>query len=681
MTPLAVDTAPATSGLCVHGGMAAKIPHLSSFFGGRAILKPGAPEVAAVLGWGARASGRSARREAERRGLPFLRIEDGFLRSVGLGGSGAPAVSLVADDAGIHYDASAPSRLEALVAAMPGQDERARAGLALWREQRLSKYNIGRDGGGGAGDLIILVDQVAGDASIAGAGAGAASFAAMLDAAQQSFETRRLRLRAHPDVVAGKARGHLAALAKRRGIKELDPELSTPAVLDSAAQVWTVSSQLGFEALLRGVPAIAFAAPFYAGYGLTQDRAKTPERRGDATLEALFAACLLHYARYADPVTRRALTFETAAARIADWRERRLQRNGRSTAAFGFSVWKRKAAAAFLGAPLAFAGRAAPQAARLLPASIKRVAVWGMTDRPGFAQAAQAGGRALVRVEDGFLRSVGLGSDLRLPGSLVVDDLGMYYDARSESRLERILRQSVFGAADLARAAALRRALVAQGVSKYNLAPAVADLRALAGGRRIALVAEQVPGDAAMRFGGGAVDGNWGLLCAARARLPGAFVVYKEHPDLIAGNRGGRIPARKLAGQADLTVERGDILGLFGMIDEMHVISSLAGFEALLRGVPVTAWGRPFYAGWGLTLDEMDFPRRGRRLALDELVAGALIAYPLYADPVCGVPCSAEDFLAALVHLRARGQSAPAFSLGQQAMRLGRWLRAAAGMG
>jgi capsular polysaccharide export protein len=76
--------------------------------------------------------------------------------------------------------------------------------------------------------------------------------------------------------------------------------------------------------------------------------------------------------------------------------------------------------------------------------------------------------------------------------------------------------------------------------------------------------------------------------------------------------------------------------------DELHCLTSLAGFEALLRGKPVTVHGQPFYAGWGLTTDLAPIPRRRRRLDLEELVAGVLIAYPRYIDPRTGIPCGPE---------------------------------------
>ena len=80
-------------------------------------------------------------------------------------------------------------------------------------------------------------------------------------------------------------------------------------------------------------------------------------------------------------------------------------------------------------------------------------------------------------------------------------------------------------------------------------------------------------------------------------------------------------------------------------MEEVHTLTSLTGFEALLRGLSVTCWGQPFYAGWGLTRDQAPLPRRVRRLTLDHMVAGALLLYPRYQDPVTELPTTPEALL------------------------------------
>jgi capsular polysaccharide export protein len=122
-----------------------------------------------------------------------------------------------------------------------------------------------------------------------------------------------------------------------------------------------------------------------------------------------------------------------------------------------------------------------------------------------------------------------------------------------------------------------------------------------------------------------------------------AYVIYKPHPDVLAGHRRGAIADHDLAELADHVETTSPIAALIAMVDELHVNSSLAGFEALMRGKPVTVHGVPFYAGWGLTTDLGPVPaRRIARRTLDELIAATLLLYPRYLDPETGLPCPAE---------------------------------------
>jgi capsular polysaccharide export protein len=81
-------------------------------------------------------------------------------------------------------------------------------------------------------------------------------------------------------------------------------------------------------------------------------------------------------------------------------------------------------------------------------------------------------------------------------------------------------------------------------------------------------------------------------------------------------------------------------------------MTSLAGFEALLHQKRVITYGLPFYAGWGLTQDRHAIHRRGRKLALDELVAAALILYPRYIDWHRGYLVQVESILEHLTRKR-----------------------------
>jgi capsular polysaccharide export protein len=59
-------------------------------------------------------------------------------------------------------------------------------------------------------------------------------------------------------------------------------------------------------------------APFYAGWGLTEDRSDVPpRRRAQPTLEGLVHAALIDYPRYRDPLSGLPCPVEVVVERLA----------------------------------------------------------------------------------------------------------------------------------------------------------------------------------------------------------------------------------------------------------------------------------------------------------------------------------------------------------------------------
>jgi capsular polysaccharide export protein len=294
-------------------------------------------------------------------------------------------------------------------------------------------------------------------------------------------------------------------------------------------------------------------------------------------------------------------------------------------------------------------------ARRMRPGPADRIMVWGAGAPDGLDDLVGTSGARLVRIEDGFIRSVGLGSDLIAPRSLVFDERGIYFDATHASGLETLLMSAPFEPALCARAAALRGFIVDHGLTKYNIESPAPPIWAH-GGRPVVLVPGQVETDASIALGGGAIRTNPDLLAAARAARPDAFLVYKPHPDVMAGNRRGALSHRAAMQIADHVETTASIIACLAHTDEVHTMTSLTGFDALLRGIPVVTHGAPFYAGWGLTDDRArDHPalaRRSRRLDLDSLVAATMLLYPRYWDPAAGTFVTAEAALATIASER-----------------------------
>jgi capsular polysaccharide export protein len=220
--------------------------------------------------------------------------------------------------------------------------------------------------------------------------------------------------------------------------------------------------------------------------------------------------------------------------------------------------------------------------------------------------------------------------------SWVADSIGIYFDSTGPSQLEQILQETDFSASLLKRAKALQREIISRGVTKYNVSPKPWLRTHRAAGRKLILVPGQAETDASLRYGAPAIRSNLELLAAVRRSHPDAFLVYRPHSSTLAEHQGRAPVEREFAQLADETITEAPMGQLLEEVDEVHTITSLAGFEALIREKAVTTYGQPFYAGWGLSKDYHAPPHRTRRLSLPELIAGSLILYPLYISHVTG---------------------------------------------
>ncbi|KGB98865.1 MULTISPECIES: capsular polysaccharide biosynthesis protein [Burkholderia] len=473
----------------------------------------------------------------------------------------------------------------------------------------------------GGGKRIVLIDER--ETSHVDSSTSATNrrghFAAMTDTARLTHADADLWILRSADAGAGDWLSNKTQLPGHARV--LDVAHSLRDILRQADAVYVVGASEGMAALLAGVPVHVFGTPYYAGWGLTQDRAAMPERRARPCVSALFDAAFLQLAHYLDPIHGTQGTLENALDcielqhAVAD----RYSDLGR-VAGIGFQWWKRPYATPYLSAG---GGTLRWIADPRDMHTDEHAAIWGGRSAEGLPD-----GAARVRIEDGFIHSTGLGSDMSPPCSQVIDRRGLYFDASRPSDLTVILNQATFDEPELQRAAALRQRLVQLGLTKYNLGRQAPTWH-VPNDRCIVLVAGQVADDASIRLGTGTIATSEALLQEVRARRPDAFIIYKPHPDVLSGNRAGLVDAEHLA---DVVDTHADLVSLIDVADELHTLSSLAGFDALLRGKEVHTYGLPFYAGWGLTHDALEQPWRERRLSLDMLTAGVLLRYAIYWD-------------------------------------------------
>ncbi len=592
-----------------------------------------------VIGWGRKPNTRKAVAYARKQGIPYIALEDGFIRSFGLGRDGALAMSVVLDREGMYYDATRPSSLELALNdpqfnISAEQQTQAAELIRYLCHHQISKYNgapgIPLEQMKGSGEKVLIVDQVAGDLSLTfGAGADF-STDQMVNAALQAHPEATIYLKLHPETMAGHRRGLFDELSSRHQLQLITGDYNPLSIIKQVDHVYVATSQMGFEALMLGKKVTCFGMPFYAGWGLTEDRQSCPRRTQKRTLEELFFAAYQQYSRYINPATGLACDLKTVLQYIVETRPYH-QSNRGTVHSIGFQFWKHNHVRPYLHTPgndIQF--KTDKQLADGTVAGDDRVVAWASSECQLSQQIAKQSGAQFSRMEDGFLRSVGLGSDLVKPNSLIVDQRGIYYDPSQPSDLEHLLQNSRFDQSLLQRAEALKQRIVTNGISKYNHVSKGSAGLSLPADQRVLLVIGQVEDDASIQLGCiGEVRSNKALLRQVRASNRAAFIVYKPHPDVLAGNRKGSVTDEALF---DLQLADVPLSALYPVIDELHTMTSLSGFEALMNNVPVFTYGLPFYAGWGLTQDKLSIDRRNRTLLLNELIAATLICYPRYIN-------------------------------------------------
>lgn len=597
------------------------------------------------VGWGMRPSGQAAAKASTATGEPLLLLEDSFVRSIRPGHHG-PVYGVIADSRGIHYDATGESDLlSALNSGEPcgwmrqDHNENPVALMSRFREIGASKYNWFpgeyRDCPPDEKPGILVVDQTRGDMAIRRGGLAEGDFDRMLRAAFDECAGAPVYLRAHPDhLFRSKKTCFSKGLLGDSRIRLLSPELSPAQCFSFCHTVMVGGSLMGMEALIHGCKVVTFGWPFFSGWGLTDDRG-TPgiaRRERRLPLVDLFEAAYLRYGHYFDPDTKEPCGLNEILDHLQIQKDM-FRRNRGLTVSVRLTPWQRHIASRYLVSP---AGKLQQVAAmgdvENVPGhETARVLVWGR--RPEIPASLQ--GRS-ARVEDGFIRSKGLGASFNFPYSWVIDESGIYFDAGGPSDLEHLLNRG-FSPGELAEAARMIQVLREKRLTKYNLAGNSVSLDpAAVRGRKVVIVPGQVEADASIAFGSPELKSNLALLRRVREMEPDAYLIFKAHPDLVAGARHGKVLPEGFAEACDLAVTDGNVLDWLDLSDEVHTMTSTVGFEALIRQVPVVTYGLPFYAGWGLTTDRLECPRRKRRLTLEELVCGALMRYPRYLNPETG---------------------------------------------
>jgi len=269
-------------------------------------------------GWGRKKSGLKAMELAKKYHSTLVLLEDGFIRSLGLGVEGSPSFSIVEDDVGIYYDATSPSKLENILNTYDFNENTqlihdAKRAIAQIKIHCISKYNNSildlpkevLNDGCSKEDRVLVIAQTSGDASLAYGMLDDFSTDEMIGSAISENPKAKVYLKVHPDVLSGKKKSDIDIEAVKKKCIIIEENVNPLALLKHFTKVYTKTSQMGFEALLVGCECVCFGMPFYAGWGVTADRSRCERRKRVLSVEEIFAAAYILYTRYYNPYKKK----------------------------------------------------------------------------------------------------------------------------------------------------------------------------------------------------------------------------------------------------------------------------------------------------------------------------------------------------------------------------------------
>lgn len=624
-----------------------------------------------IMVWGYE-DNEKIRQYALKKNIPYYRVEDGFIRSVQLGADKAVPLSICIDTQALYYDATDRSDLEDILNTYDFKSDpklmiRAKLCMKRLKELNISKYNhvsykdVHTLYGEKTRRRVLVIGQVEDDQSIKRGCSKHLTNNDLVWIAAIENRDAEIIYKPHPDVLYGKRPGQTNPHDVNHIAKVVMEPLSLTDALETIDHVYTITSLSGFEALLRGIPVTTLGAPFYSGWGLTDDRQKVNRRTRKLTIADIFAAAYILYPKYLNPFTKQALSIEQAIELLGTLKELEGKRMIEQT-----EPLKQDAHSEYWDIPvernakigiLSTGIQSIPNIQSFLRGDavfnpkntneVQAVAGWGMKPSAQKALAfSQEHQIPYISLEDGFIRSLGLGVEGSPPLSICIDHIGIYYDATRPSRLEYILNNSGWETEELInQARSAMEYLLQKRISKYNHAP-LFDVNTFKNdeSERI-LVADQTLGDMSISLGLANQSTFMEMYKAAREENPDAHIYIKAHPDVIAGKKQGNIDSNQMDKRTTFIYEDCNPLSLLEHVHKVYVVTSQLGFEALMLNKEVHCFGMPFYAGWEVTKDRIVCERRVKRRSVEELFAAAYLIYPRYIHPISGKPGTIFDVI------------------------------------
>ncbi|MGP9517874.1 capsular polysaccharide export protein, LipB/KpsS family [Psychrobacter sp. AOP7-C1-14] len=221
--------------------------------------------------------------------------------------------------------------------------------------------------------------------------------------------------------------------------------------------------------------------------------------------------------------------------------------------------------------------------------------IWGYKAPQYFIEYVREQGLDIFFLEDGFIRSGPDDDSSAPPLSIVMDSQAPYFDTTRPNDLTDLIANFDFeqNGYDETLAQEMLDYYVSHRVSKYNHQPYVdvVPIYGIKSKERI-LVLGQVPHDDSLKYGGGEGITLLDVVNQAIEENSDAQIIVKPHPMTLDDTS---LVSILTALDCLILTQPIHLVDALETIDHVYTITSLGGFEALLRGKKVTTLGEPFY--------------------------------------------------------------------------------------
>jgi capsular polysaccharide export protein len=123
----------------------------------------------------------------------------------------------------------------------------------------------------------------------------------MLACAIQENPNADIIVKTHPESFRGGRKGYFTGTKREGNVYPFTDPICPLSLLEYVDKVYCVTTQMGFEALMCGKQVTCFGAPFYSGWGLTDDRVKCARRIKKRSIEEVFHFAYIEYSKYMNP--------------------------------------------------------------------------------------------------------------------------------------------------------------------------------------------------------------------------------------------------------------------------------------------------------------------------------------------------------------------------------------------